>query len=259
MTRGPGGRSPDGAVLALDTSTDNCGIAVAGRGQVLCEVSLPAARRHSEVLHPAIARTFERLGWDPVSSGRHLAGIGVTVGPGSFTGLRIGIAAATGLASAWGLPVAPVSSLAVLAMAAFSLRRPEAEDRARSAAGDCTFAAAAGIATRTGDCYAALFVPASGPEMVRQCGPIVVDRPLAALTRLRAAADGRFRTMLLSGGAWEPLRSRLPDDAESFRECAVRHPPPGVLAGMARKMLAAGKGIRAQEVRPIYVRRSGKS
>lgn len=243
---------PEGAVLALDTSTDNCGVAVVRRGRVLYEVSLPAARRHSEVLHPAIAGAFSRLGWDPAASGPRLGGIGVTVGPGSFTGLRIGIAAAIGLAGAWGLAVAPLSSLAVLAAAAFALRPPAERDGGG-------VAAAAGIATRTGDCYAGLFVPGPGPGRVRQCGEVIVERPDAAFERLCRAAGDRCPTMLLSGGAWRSLDAPPPLGGQDVFDCGIAYPPPAVLARMSSESLERGDGIAAESVRPVYVRRSGAS
>jgi len=245
------------AVVAIDASTDCCGIAVARGPDVLYEVSIAAPRRHSEVLHPAIARAFQDLWWKPSEAGPDLLGIAVTVGPGSFTGLRIGIAAATGLACAWGLPVAGISSLAVLAAAAATRGNPGA---VAPPAGDGPWAVAAGIGTRTGDCYAALFKPVPGPERARQIGGIITDSPDRALDQVQKVAAGRFRTILLSGDAWPPAGAgRRGGGCVRLVDCQIGCPPPGVLALLGWETLSRGKGVEPEAVRPVYVRRSGAS
>jgi tRNA threonylcarbamoyladenosine biosynthesis protein TsaB len=103
-------------LLGFDTSTAaSTACVLRGDGEAF-EVA-PGADRlagppaHAAELMPAIARAMERagVGWD------ELAAIAAGVGPGSFTGLRIGVATARALAAARGLSVRPVSSLAALA------------------------------------------------------------------------------------------------------------------------------------------------
>jgi tRNA threonylcarbamoyladenosine biosynthesis protein TsaB len=99
-------------VLAIDTALAACAAAVleTGRGIVASE-SLPMVRGHAEALMPLIARVMKQSD----VAFRDLDRIAVTTGPGSFTGVRVGLAAARGFAVATGVPVVGVSTLAVYA------------------------------------------------------------------------------------------------------------------------------------------------
>lgn len=97
--------------LAIDTSTAYAGIAVTRAGQVLAEYTWRADRDHSRTLMPAVARLLELRGWQPDDIG----GVAVAIGPGSFNGLRVGLAVVKGLALALEVPVVGVSTLAVAA------------------------------------------------------------------------------------------------------------------------------------------------
>ncbi len=100
-------------VLAIDTALEACSAAVLDTEQaaVSAHESLPMVRGHAEALIPLIARVLEKAGLDFVSLDR----IAVTTGPGSFTGLRVGIAAARGIALAAGKPAVGLSTLAAYA------------------------------------------------------------------------------------------------------------------------------------------------
>jgi tRNA threonylcarbamoyladenosine biosynthesis protein TsaB len=104
------------SLLGIDTSTPACTACVLGADGTSFEVTpeparLSAGPAHARELMPAIAEVMERARLDF----GELEAIAVGVGPGTFTGLRIGIATARGLASASGLELRPVSSLAALA------------------------------------------------------------------------------------------------------------------------------------------------
>jgi tRNA threonylcarbamoyl adenosine modification protein YeaZ len=100
-------------VLAIDTALEACSAAVLDTEQaaVTAHESLPMVRGHAEALIPLIARVLEKAGLDFAALDR----IAVTTGPGSFTGLRVGIAAARGIALASGKPAVGLSTLAAYA------------------------------------------------------------------------------------------------------------------------------------------------
>ena len=104
------------SVLGLDTSTSAASACVLRGDGESFEVAPPAERlqsppAHASELMPAVADVMDRagVGWDDLDA------LAVGVGPGTFTGLRIGLATARALASANGLPLRRVSSLAALA------------------------------------------------------------------------------------------------------------------------------------------------
>jgi len=100
-------------VLAIDTALEACSAAVldAEQGAVLASESIPMTRGHAEALMPLIARVMS----DAMLEFLDLDRIAVTVGPGSFTGLRVGVAAARGIAVAAGKPAVGLTTLAAFA------------------------------------------------------------------------------------------------------------------------------------------------
>jgi tRNA threonylcarbamoyladenosine biosynthesis protein TsaB len=98
-------------VLALETSTLAGGVALVDGDATVAEYTLNVALTHSERLLSAVDRVLADAGWTP----RDLHGIAVAVGPGSFTGLRVGLSTAKGLALAAALPIAPVPTLDAMA------------------------------------------------------------------------------------------------------------------------------------------------
>lgn len=99
------------ALLAIDTADRTAGVALAVEGAVVAEHVEGSAARHSARLFDLIDGVLAGAG----ATRSDLCAVGVTRGPGSFTGLRVGIATAKGLAYALGIPVVGVSSLEALA------------------------------------------------------------------------------------------------------------------------------------------------
>lgn len=169
-------------VLGMDTATADASVGVSGNGEPVIELAVgPGADgrpQHSRLLLGEVERAVETAGgWAAIER------IAVGIGPGSFTGLRIGIATARGLAQARGLPLAPVGSLAALARGL--AEHPELGDRP----------ALAVIDARRGQVFAALH-GAGGEE---RWGPFVaapeeLARRLAGLDSAPlAAGDGAVR------------------------------------------------------------------
>jgi len=98
-------------ILAVDTATTSCSVAIIEKAGLLAEFTLIREETHSKHLMDMINTTLR-------ISGRNISdidGFAVTKGPGSFTGLRIGISTVKGLAAASGRPIVGVSSLEALA------------------------------------------------------------------------------------------------------------------------------------------------
>jgi tRNA threonylcarbamoyl adenosine modification protein YeaZ len=98
-------------LLAFDTATPAVTVALHDGGQSLAQVVTVDAHRHAELLAPAIERVIADAG----ASRRDLTGIAVGVGPGPFTGLRVGLVTARVLGAALGIPVYGVCSLDIIA------------------------------------------------------------------------------------------------------------------------------------------------
>ena len=94
-------------ILGIDTSTDNCSVALLNNQEVLSQRSKIAKSAHSEKLIEFIREILEESNYQV----QDIDCIGVNVGPGSFTGLRIGLSIAKGLAFPNNIPVYPIKSM----------------------------------------------------------------------------------------------------------------------------------------------------
>jgi tRNA threonylcarbamoyladenosine biosynthesis protein TsaB len=163
--------------LALDTSTSVGSVALVADETVLARASATVKGQHGELLMGTIARCLEE-------AGRALPEVdllAVGIGPGSFTGVRVGVATVKGLAVARGLPLVGVSSFAAMARGVGH--------------GDGLVAVFAHA--HRADVYAALYTPGpGGPEPLLD--PFS-SSPSAALERIREAAAGRLVTLLGDG------------------------------------------------------------
>lgn len=101
-------------ILAVDSSAVAASAAVSADGALLCEIFTQTALTHSETLLPAVNEALEKSGLSLSDIDR----FAVTVGPGSFSGLRIGVTLVKTLAYGCGKPVSGVSTLEALAAAA---------------------------------------------------------------------------------------------------------------------------------------------
>ena len=130
-------------ILALATVTEMCSAAVWTEGQVLASDQSLLGAKHAEKLLPMISRVMKRAGIEFADLDR----IAVAKGPGSFTGTRIGIAAARGLALAVSKPLLGVNSLEALAQGVCSHGRP----------------ILAALDAKRGHVYVQIFAPGSSP------------------------------------------------------------------------------------------------
>ncbi len=107
-------------ILAIETSTARSSVALVSHDEVLATAGLGVAQRHGEFVAPAIDFCLRQAGATP----RDVTGVAVGLGPGLYTGLRVGIATAQAFAMARSLPMVGMSGLDVLAFQTRHVRRP---------------------------------------------------------------------------------------------------------------------------------------
>jgi tRNA threonylcarbamoyladenosine biosynthesis protein TsaB len=214
-------------VLGLDTATQAGGAALAEDGKLIGEAMLSAEATHSRRL----LKVIEFLLQGAQRTKHDLGGIAVTIGPGYFTGLRIGLASAQGLALGLDLPVAAVSTLRLLASS-------------QNRTGITVWAV---IDARRGLVYAAPFrMGEAGLERLAED---------AAMSPQRLAAEIKGPALLVGDGA----RVYAEELAGPQRELAPEWasvPRPGLLALIGFDRIAKGEGLKPAEVRPRYCRPS---
>jgi tRNA threonylcarbamoyladenosine biosynthesis protein TsaB len=219
-------------ILALETATPRASAALVDRGRVAAEEVLAGGRQASETLLASVSTVLARCG---VRS-TELSCVAVSAGPGSFTGLRVGMAAAKGYCYGWKVPMVLVPTLAALAF-----RLPREEGRVVCPVLDA----------RKKEVYAALF-RWEADELVRLT-PDLALAPEALLDRLPGGrivfcGDG----LPACGGL---LRERFGSFAEMV-EGPEGLPSAGAVGILGERSFRAGGAEDPRAVVPAYVRRS---
>jgi tRNA threonylcarbamoyladenosine biosynthesis protein TsaB len=211
-------------ILALEASAAACSVALWRAGSLAAHRFRPMARGHAEALMPLAIEVLAEAG---IGFG-DLDTVAVTVGPGAFTGLRIALAAARGIALAAGIPVIGVTTFAAIAEAV-----PMAERTDRSLL--------VLLDSKRGDLFAQLFAsdlsPVGEPEIVPPAGigRLVSSGPLVL------AGDG----VVLLGAAVAALGRQV---AVSI----VQGPPDAAaVARLAARLARSGHGLPPT---PLYLR-----
>lgn len=220
-------------LLAIDTSTSTAALAVVAGNTTLAEQSAPVRNGHGAELLPLIDAVLRHA----QVAVRDLEAIAVAIGPGTFTGIRVGMAAAKGMALALGIPLVGVSSLAALAMRAVG---PDA----------CV---AALLDARRGEVYAAGYEFRDGtPQvLVSEC---VVTPPLFAQQLVRL---GRRVTCLGEGALRYADVFTAAGGNLYVSATPQQHVPSAVgLAQLALRRLARGKPDDVVTLAPNYLRAS---
>jgi tRNA threonylcarbamoyl adenosine modification protein YeaZ len=210
-------------ILAIDTALEACSAAVldTAGADIAARESLPMMRGHAEALMPLIARVLDRAKVDFAALDR----IAVTTGPGSFTGLRVGISAARGLALASGKPVVGLTTLAAFA--------------APLIAADDTLPVVVAIDARHEHVYLQVFGP----------GGRTIVAPRLSLLReaMRVAATGAPR---LAGTAAKILAAAWPPGEKPPSAVELRRAPD--IDWVAR--LGAAAAESSSPPKPLYLR-----
>lgn len=217
-------------ILAVETSTLAGGAAILDGERVLGEYTLNIKATHSERLMAAVDRLLQDCGWELAD----LEGVAVAIGPGSFTGLRIGVSTVKGLALALGIPIAAVPTLDALAATLPFAAHPV-----------CPV-----LDAKKGEIYACLYHWADG-GMVRDWEYLALA-PEALCDRLTGPVIFVGDAVDTLGGV---LSARLGDNAR-FAPAGRRLPSPGSVGALGHALLLAGQRVDPAALTPLYLRPS---
>ncbi|MBM3285209.1 MAG: tRNA (adenosine(37)-N6)-threonylcarbamoyltransferase complex dimerization subunit type 1 TsaB [Candidatus Aminicenantes bacterium] len=218
-------------LLALDTTTASGSVALLENARLLAEINAVSASSHSARL---LRSVDELLRLNSVSI-KDVEGLAVAAGPGSFTGIRIGLSTAKALALASGRPVASVSTLEALA---FKLR----DSQARLV---CPI-----LDAKKGEVFAALFEFQAG--RLEEAIPQAAYKP----DRFFSALPGHRVISFIGNGAevfQEKIFAYLKDKARfPSRSTFIAHE----VGLLGYKILKDGRGKSGDDLQPLYFRRS---
>jgi tRNA threonylcarbamoyladenosine biosynthesis protein TsaB len=214
-------------IVAIETATEACSAALGVDGRIIERFEI-APRRHAELILPMIESLLAEAG----ISRAQIDAIAVGRGPGAFTGVRLAIAVAQGLALALDVPIVPVSSLAALA-----------QDTP-----DAGAAILAVIDARMGEVYAGAFrrgadglVEAVNEESVGQANALTLPQG---------------QRWCVVGSGWDAYRDALAAclPAPPVFADGARFPQASAVARLAAPQFAAGLGVPPEQALPVYLR-----
>ncbi|GAB4143336.1 MAG: tRNA (adenosine(37)-N6)-threonylcarbamoyltransferase complex dimerization subunit type 1 TsaB [Sphingomonadales bacterium] len=210
--------------MAIDTAMTRCAVAVADGPRIVAHIAEDMARGHAEALLPMVAMACEAAGLDLNAIER----LAVTTGPGSFTGVRVGVAAARGIALATGCGLVPMTCLEAVAAGYY--------------AGGGGLACTVLQDARRGEVYAQRFAPPGSagqrPRALNQASVMTI----ADAARLLAGEDGAILGTGIDqcGSGLDPARQPAHDPLPDCR----------VLALLAQ----TGQAVSGDAVHPFYLR-----
>ncbi len=217
--------------LALDTATARVAVAVGRDGRVLAELTVDGARRHAEELAPAIAEVVREsgIGLDRIRF------VSVGIGPGLFTGLRVGVTTARTLGQVLGVPVVGIPSLDLVA---HPWRRTDRRIVAL-------------IDARRGEVFAARWTLVG--DGLERHGDYTVEPPERIAAELRAAGSP---VRLVGDGAlaYAEVFDAVPGLQRLGPEAA--YPDVAALVEIATARFERGEHEPPERVQPMYLRRS---
>lgn len=231
-------------ILTIDTSSQTEFVGVADAGAVLASTASPAGRGQSRTLLAAVDEVLEASG----TALAELEGIAVSIGPGRFSGLRVGLATAKGLAATGGCPVWGISTLEALARAA-------AADLPHMGAAEIGILRWIFAATdaRRGEVYGALFERA-GDGSVRRVTDDAAHPPGVAARRAVERTAGE--RVLFAGSGAVAYRDDIVAAVGPSAAFAASDPAEGVtlvLAELAERLGVAGASD-VGSLEPVYIR-----
>lgn len=218
-------------LLAVDTSAKACSVSIVSETQVLSEFKTDTKLTHSQTLMPMIKAALEcsKISLSDID------GFAVSAGPGSFTGLRIGIGAIKGLSYATQKPCASVSTLEALAY------NMQGVDGIICAAMDA----------RCSQVYAAVFESSPNNQITRlsEDNALAIDELIKALTQYK-------KNIFFVGDGSELCYNKAEDILENcfLADCGKRFQNASMVGMCGIKAFGENKTCTAQKLSPIYLR-----
>jgi tRNA threonylcarbamoyladenosine biosynthesis protein TsaB len=216
-------------ILVIDTSTRYGGVAVARGDGILAERLSVSERTIAARLPTLVQEVLADAGMTMAE----LQGVGVVVGPGSFTGVRVGVACAKGIAYALGIPVAPCSSLELLAMNFPHAGHPV-----------CVM-----LDARKGEVYAACYEVGTLPQLLTQEAAIAPEMLIATV---------KVPTIFAGEGAlvYRGLLESSLGDLAIIADPVFSVPRPAHAIPLVSGLFRSGRGQGAEALLPVYLRQS---
>jgi len=217
-------------ILGIETSSTQVGCAVGGHEGILAYTAANRGQRHAELLVPSIEYTCRTAKIELAEIGA----VAVGLGPGLFTGLRVGIATAKAMAQALRVPMIGMSSLDLLAF------RVRFTNRLIVAASDA----------RRGELFHAAY--RTSPGGIQRVSPHQVSTPEDVASDVQACGE---EVLLVGDGA-----RRYPEVFASVShlevaDAGLAHPSAGALVQLAHALALREEFVSPSEVRPIYLRK----
>jgi tRNA threonylcarbamoyladenosine biosynthesis protein TsaB len=219
-------------VLGIETSTEQTAVALGTENGIVASTSVSVGRPGDEVVMSAIDQL---LRWSDTALSS-LGGIAVGLGPGLFTGMRVGIATAKTLAQALQIPIVGLASLDLVA---FSV-------------GYARSLICAALDAKRGELFYAFYRPVPG-GVARQ-----TEFEVGPPGHLTAELEARREDILMVGNGVLTYRRELEEAGNHVGFASASHafPPATALVELANSRLAREDFDRLYEVKPIYVRKS---
>jgi tRNA threonylcarbamoyladenosine biosynthesis protein TsaB len=214
-------------LVAIESSTEASSVALGDGQRVVASANRVARRGHTEFLTAALDFCFDQAGWSP----HDLDGVVVDTGPGLYTGIRVGLATAQGLAATLGIPLVPAVSLDAIALRAATGRRH----------------IHAVVDVRRGEVATASYRPVPG-GVVRDSKP-----DITSVEELRAVLLSSPEDVLLVGDT-PALGEGFLNGLHRVKAGRPRHPSADALLELAANRFEDDDVPHPDEIRPLYLR-----
>jgi tRNA threonylcarbamoyladenosine biosynthesis protein TsaB len=218
-------------ILGIETATQQVGVAVGGQEGVIASFGAARGRRHAETLAPAIDFVCRQAQVEL----REVSVVAVDVGPGLFTGLRVGVAAAKATAQALRVPMIGLSSLDLLAFPMRHTRR----------------LIAAVIDARRGEVYSALYRQVQGG--VQRLSDYRLQPPAELACELEASGD---ECLVVGDGAVRHADLLAVDSRIELGGLGYAYPQASALVELSHPRALREEFVQPRDLRVLYLRKS---